>query len=409
MVGPLGPVNYSATTAAGPYGDSDLHNGVMPSVSLLGVSKTYPGGVVGLRPTDLAVEADDRLALLGPSGSGKTTLLRLVAGLEDPDAGEIHIAGKRVDQLPPHRRGVAMLPQRPALYPHLTIEGNLQAARRAGGGTPPGNAPARGGEPPGSSEIADLLRLGPLLSRYPHELSAGERQRVALAKLLARGAGVWLLDEPFSNLDPVFRSDFRHDLHLLLDRSAATIILVTHDPMDALALGRRVGVLGDGRLQQLGTAEELRDRPGNRFVAFCLGRLGLIDGRAGDGGDPSGRTFTSEDGSVTVPVPAGVARRLGPGPAYNLTLGIRPEDVLAWSPGERPNPSGSGAVLIGWPVVLAEPVGSGWLLTLARERSRLRVWRPSGSPPPVGTTADWYLPADRCLWFDDTGRRIDCE
>lgn len=366
----------------------------MSSVSLLGVSKTYPGGVVGLHPTDLAVEAGDRLALLGPSGSGKTTLLRLVAGLEDPDAGEVHIAGKRVDRLPPHRRGVALLPQRPALYPHLTVGQNLQAVR----GTQDSVL---------STQYSELLRLSPLLHRYPHELSGGERQRVALAKLLARGAGVWLLDEPFSNLDPVFRSDFRRDLHLLLDRCAATIILVTHDPIDALALGRRVGVLGDGRLQQLGTPEELRDRPGNRFVAFCLGRLSLIDGRAGDSGDPSGWTFTSEDGSVRVPLPMGIARRLGPDPAYNLTLGIRPEDVLAWSPGERPNPSGLGAVLTGWPAVLAEPVGSGWLLTLARGRSRLRVGWPSGSPPPVGEPANWYLPADRCLWFDGTGRRID--
>ncbi len=366
----------------------------MPSVSLLNVSKTYPGGVVGLRPTDLAVAASDRLALLGPSGSGKTTLLRLVAGLEEPDAGEIHVGGARVDRLPPHRRGVALLPQRPALYPHLTVEQNLRAVR----GTQYSVL---------STQYSDLLQLGPLMGRHPHELSAGERQRVALGKLLARGAGVWLLDEPFSNLDPVFRSDFRRDLHLLLDRCAATIILVTHDPMDALALGRRVGVLGDGRLQQLGTPEELRDRPGNRFVAFCLGRLSLIDGRAGDGGNSSGWTFTSEDGSVAVPVPEGITQRLGPDSVYNLTLGIRPEDVLAWSPGERPNPLGSGAVLTGWPVVLAEPVGSGWLLTLARGRSRLRVGWPSGSPPPVGEQADWYLPADRCLWFDATGRRID--
>jgi multiple sugar transport system ATP-binding protein len=366
----------------------------MPSISLLGVSKTYPGGVVGLRPTDLAVADGDRLALLGPSGSGKTTLLRLVAGLEEPDAGEIHIAGKRVDRLPPHRRGVALLPQRPALYPHLTVEGNLQAAR----GTQYSAL---------STQFSELLRLGPLLNRYPHELSGGERQRVALAKLLARGAGVWLLDEPFSNLDPVFRSEFRHDLHLLLERCAATIILVTHDPIDALALGRRVGVLGDGRVQQLGTPEELRDRPGNRFVAFCLGRLSLIDGVAGDGGDPSGRTFALEDGSVTVPLPPDVARRIGPDPAPNLTLGIRPEDVLAWPPGERLSPPGGGAVLTGWPVVLAEPVGSGWLLTLARGRSRLRVWQPSGTPPPVGAQADWYIPADRCLWFDGTGQRID--
>jgi ABC-type sugar transport system ATPase subunit len=252
-----------------------------------------------------------------------------------------------------------------------------------------------------------LLRLAPLLDRYPHQLSGGERQRVALAKLLLRGAGVWLLDEPFSGLDPVFRSEFRHDLHLLLDSAPATILLVTHDPIDALALGGLVGVLGDGRLQQLGTPEALRDRPGNRFVAVCLGRLSLIDGRAG-GGDLSGQ-FVSEGGSVTVPLPADVLRRLGPDLTPSLTLGIRPEDVSPRSPTGPPEPSRPGAVLEGWTVVLAEPVGSGWLLTLARGRTRVRAeWR-SGSPPPVGAPATWFLPADRCLWFDGTGRRIETD
>lgn len=352
----------------------------MLSVTLRGVSKSYPGGA-GLRPTDLALAAGDRLALLGPSGSGKSTLLRLIAGLEELDAGEIHINGTRIDCLPPHRRGVAFLPQRPVLYPHLTVEQNLSLVAKDEGRR---------------TKDAELLRLTPLLSRYPHELSGGERQRVALAKLLARQAAVWLLDEPFSALDPVFRTEFRHDLHLLLDTTPATIILVTHDPIDALALGRRLGVLGEGQLQQLGTAEELRDHPGNRFVAACLGRFNLIDGRAG-GGEQSGY-FVSDCGAVAVPLRSGLDT------AYNLALGIRPEDVFAGPPDE---PFPPGAVLKGWPVVLAEPVGSGWWLTMARGRTRVRVGWPSGSPPPVGTPVDLFLPADKCHWFDgQTGRRI---
>jgi ABC-type sugar transport system ATPase subunit len=178
-------------------------------------------------------------------------------------------------------------------------------------------------------------------------------------------------------------------------------------------LGRRVGVLGDGRLQQVGPAGELARRPGNRFVAFCLGRLSLIDGRAAGGGpgrvgggDLSERRFVSECGSVSVSLPADVARRLGPEPAPSLTLGIRPEDVLPVSTGEQPNPSRGGAVLTGWPVVLAEPVGSGWLLTAARGRTRVRAEWPSGSPPPVGAPTTWLLPADRCVWFDHAGTRI---
>jgi ABC-type sugar transport system ATPase subunit len=370
----------------------------MPSVNLAGVSKTYPGGVVGLHPTDLALDAGDRLALLGPSGSGKSTLLRLVAGLDDPDAGTVHIGGVRVDRVPPHRRGVGMVAQRPALYPHLTVEQNIAAATSSALITHH------------SSLITQLC--GPLLSRYPHQLSGGEKQRVALAKLIARGAGVWLLDEPFAGLDPMFRAEFRADLHLLLESTRATMIVVTHDPNDAWALGRRVGVLGDGRLQQLGTPDELHARPDNRFVAACLGRLSLIDGqvapsggRAGGGGH-SERTFVSACGSVSVPLPAGLAR-LGTDRPYNLTLGIRPEDASLVSPGEPPNPNRSGVFLTGWPVVSAEPVGSGWFLTLARGRTRFRAWQPSGTPPPVGRPVDSFLPADRCLWFDGpTGRRI---
>jgi ABC-type sugar transport system ATPase subunit len=182
------------------------------------------------------------------------------------------------------------------------------------------------------------------------------------------------------------------------------MILVTHDPTDALALGRRVGVLGEGRLQQIGTPEELHDHPGNRFVAYCLGRLSLIEGRAG-GGEHAGQ-FVSSCGQVAVPLPEPI--RQGADPAPNLTLGIRPEDVVRVSPGEPPGSARAGAVLAGWPVVSAEPVGSGWLLTLASGPTRVRAeWR-SGSPPPVGERTSWFLPAERCLWFGGpSGRRID--
>jgi multiple sugar transport system ATP-binding protein len=237
------------------------------------------------------------------------------------------------------------------------------------------------------------------LDRHPHQLSGGERQRAALARAAVRGAGVWLLDEPFAPLDPGFRSDFRHDLHLLLEKSAATILLVTHDPIDALALGRRVGVLGDGRLKQLGTADELRRRPATRFVAAALGQLSFLDGRAvgRGGGDPPAMTFVAAGGLVEVPVPAPVARHLDGRPAHNLTLGFRPADVQLRPPGD----------CTGWPVVLAEPVGSGWVLTVARGSARVRVGWPSGSPPPVGDPVYWKLAPGTGVWFDADGRRID--
>lgn len=366
----------------------------MSSISLHGIAKTFPNDVAALHPMDLHVPAGERLALVGPSGSGKSTLLRLIAGLEEPTSGEVRIGGVDVTRVPPHRRGVGWLPQRAALYPHRTVREHVA-----------------------ETGMIALLRLAPLLDRYPHQLSGGERQRVALARLMDRDPAIWLLDEPFSPLDPMFRDDFRHDLHLLHGQTHATIIFVTHDPNDALALGQRIGVLGEGRLQQLGTAEELRDHPGNRFVAACLGRIGLVEGTFRDaatapqslgrvgGGEHPAAIFVSECGAVMVPIPPGISRRLGTVPASNLTLGIRPEDV-SWRPPElRELPPGTIS-LNGWAAVFAEPVGSGWSLALARGRTRLRACWPPGSPPPVGIIANWLLNADRCLWFDGMGQRI---
>ena len=359
-----------------------------PALEIRSLAKTYPGGVVALRPTSLTVESGERLVLLGPSGSGKSTLLRLLIGLETPDAGEILVNGVRVDGMPPHKRGIAFVPQRPALYPQKTVKQNLETV-------------VARSQLKLAAPMIDLLRLGELLARYPHQLSGGETQRVVLAKLLIRKVGIWLLDEPFSGIDPLFRAEFRRELHLLLGPSAATMLFVTHDPADAWSLGRRVGVLGEGVLHSLGTAEELRSRPTTSFVASALGSFNLLDGhleRIASHSDPSATAkfnFVSECGSVRVPVPDSSGTKLEP--IHRLTLGIRPEDVRS-----------SLAEQSAWLLVSAEPAGSGWLLTVARGRTRLRTeWR-SGSPPPVGTPLEWTIPPERVLWFDGrTGRRLD--
>ena len=358
----------------------------MAAVRLVGLAKTFPGGTAGLRPTDLLVESGECVALLGPTGSGKSTLLRLVAGLERPTAGEVWVGGERVDGREPHRRGISLLPQRVALYPHLTVAGNLAVASRPREGTEDATRPP---SPHGDGSP----RLAALRDRYPHQLSGGQRQLVALAKLVAQNRPVWLLDEPFTGLDAAVREDFRRDLHLLHTQVGATIVLVTHDPADAVALGRRVGVLGDGVLKQLDTVESLRTRPGDRFAAKCLAGLCLLDGRAV--GDGDSRRFTAAEGAVSGECPRGSPD--------NLTLGTRPADLLAVPPGTTP----TGVVFRGWPAVSAEPDGSGWLVTLARGELRVRAAWAAGSPPPVGTVTDWQLPADRCHWFrGDTGDRV---
>ncbi len=360
----------------------------MSALTIRGLSKFYPGGVVGLHPTDLTVEGGERLVLLGPSGSGKSTLLRLLIGLETPDAGEILVDGVRIDKLPPHQRGIALVPQRPALFPQMTVQQNLETVLPR----PERTLPAA---------ILELLRLGELLRRFPHQLSGGETQRVVLAKLLIRKVSIWLLDEPFSGLDPVFRAKFRQELHLLLGQTSATMLFVTHDPADAWSLGRRVGVLGEGVLHSLSTADELRSRPTTSFVASTFGGFNLFDGgieRLVSPSDPSVESklvFVSECGSVRIAVPDHSGLRFES--THRLTLGIRPEDV-------RSGPAEQSA----WLLVSAEPAGSGWLLTVAQGRTRLRMeWR-SGSPPPVGTPLEWILPPERLHWFDGrTGRRLD--
>ena len=339
------------------------------------LSKVYPGGTVGLHPTSLEVEAGGRLALLGPSGSGKSTLLRLIAGLETATTGSVTWNGTRLDGLPPHRRGVAFTAQRPALYPQLTVNEQLPASPRR-------------------AEAVSLLRLDGLLRRLPATLSGGEKQRVVLAKLLTRDAPIWLLDEPFAALDPVFRAEFRHDLHLLAELSGATMIVVTHDSTDAMALGRRVGILGDGILQRLGTPDELHARPGHRFAAFCLGQLSLVDGVArGDG--LAGWAFDSACGHVTLPLPSAGGGD-GGWPA-RLTLGLRPEDLRPVPPGTPRRPG--EVALSGWPVVFTEPCGRDRLVTVARGRTRLRGLVPAGSSPGIGVPTDWAFPVDRCEWF----------
>jgi len=360
----------------------------MSTIELHHLTKTFPPHPPTLQSITLTIPTGSRLALLGPSGSGKSTLLRLIAGLETPDAGEIVINGELVTRRPPHKRGVAFLPQRVALYPHLTVEQNLAVTKSKR-----------------IAESLELLQLQSLKARYPHQLSGGERQRVGLAKLLVAEAPIWLLDEPFSGLDPVFRSEFRSVLHLLLTRSSATILLVTHDPTDAFALGGRVGVLGNGVLQQIGTAEELQARPANRFIAASLGRFGFLDGVL-RGGEHSQATFVSECGSIAISLPQAIARQVSPS-APNLTLGIRPEDVVVVSPTQPCDPNRVAVSLNGWPLVFAEPVGSGWWLTVARESSRLRVNWPSDSPPPVGAQLNLLSYSDRWTWFDGTGRRLE--
>ncbi len=216
--------------------------------------------------TDLSLSIKDHelLVLLGPSGCGKTTLLRLIAGLEEPTSGVIRIGGQVANGLPPKARDVAMVFQSAALYPHLTVAENLGLGMKLRG-------VGRRERQARVVETAELLDLGECLERRPHELSGGEKQRVALGRALARRPKVVFLDEPLSHLDAPLRARMRLELGRIQQRLGTTMLYVTHDQSEARALGHRVAVMNEGAIQQVGAPQEVYDRPTNAFVASFLG------------------------------------------------------------------------------------------------------------------------------------------
>lgn len=234
-----------------------------PGLELKGISKKY-GDTAVLKNISLSVEPGELLVLLGPSGSGKSTLLRVIAGLVDADEGSVSINGTDVTDIAPAERGVAMVFQSYALFPHLTIFDNLAfglQSRRV-----PGQEIATK-----VAKVAKGLRLTDLLQRYPREISGGERQRVALGRALLREPAMFLMDEPLSNLDTQLRSKMRVQILKLHEEIESTMVYVTHDQLEALSMGDKIGVLRKGRLEQLGTADEIYNSPKNIFVARFIG------------------------------------------------------------------------------------------------------------------------------------------
>src|SRR6266511_2432288 len=236
----------------------------MAVVETRGVRKVFVGDTPAVDGIDIATDEGEYLVLLGPSGSGKTTLLRMIAGLEPPSEGEVLIGGRVVNDLPPRARRVAMVFQSYALYPHKTVMQNISFPLAASG-MPKERRPER------IHWASDLLGIDHLLDRKPRQLSGGERQRVALARALVREPQVFLLDEPLSNLDAKLRASARLELKQFQQRVGVSTIYVTHDQVEAMGLGDRIAVLNFGRLQQIGTPEEIYHHPANTFVATFVG------------------------------------------------------------------------------------------------------------------------------------------
>ncbi len=296
-----------------------------------GLGKRF-GGARVLEDASLAVGEGETLALLGPSGSGKTTLLRLVAGFEAPDSGSIAVAGADVTALAPARRNVGMVFQHFALFPHLSVAENLAFGLESRG-------VARSDRERRVEAALALVDLAGFGGRRVPELSGGQQQRVALARALAPEPRVLLLDEPLSNLDPALRERTRRQIRETIARVGITALWVTHEQEEAFDVGERVAVLNRGRLEQVGTPEELYLEPATRFVAGFVGRASVVAGTLGDGGrvrlGPEGRE---------VSWPAEVAAGIAPGDPVEAVF--RPEG-LALLPADAASAAGPAGALLG--------------------------------------------------------------
>lgn len=293
----------------------------MPSASLTldAVTKQY-GATRVLDGIDCAIEAGEFCVIVGASGCGKSTLLRSIAGLEEIDSGEIWIGDERVDGLPPAERGIAMVFQSYALYPHLTVFENMAFALRLAK-RPDAEVRER------VAKAAGILALEDYLERKPAALSGGQRQRVAIGRAIVREPSVFLFDEPLSNLDASLRNRMRFEFATLHQALGTTTVYVTHDQVEAMTLADRIIVMREGRIEQAGTPEELYNRPANLFVAGFLGspQMNFLSGtiEAEDG-----KHALAIDGGRRLPLPTPVPNSLLGKP---VTIGVRPEH---WSAGD---------------------------------------------------------------------------
>jgi putative spermidine/putrescine transport system ATP-binding protein len=245
-----------------------------PFLTLAGIQKSFGHSAV-VREFSLAVERGEFVTLLGPSGCGKTTTLRMIAGFEAPSAGSIHIDGRDVTHLRANRRAIGMVFQSYALFPNMTVAGNIGFGLKVAG-KPPAEIKAR------VAEMLALIKLAELGARYPHQLSGGQQQRVSLARALAPHPQILLLDEPLSALDARIRVSLREEIRALQKRLGVTTIFVTHDQEEALSMSDRVVVMNEGIIAQIGTPSEIYNRPRSRFVASFVGTLNLLDGTVTD-------------------------------------------------------------------------------------------------------------------------------
>jgi multiple sugar transport system ATP-binding protein len=282
------------------------------------VTKQYDNGFVAVKDLNLDIGEDEFLVLVGPSGCGKTTSLRMLAGLESISSGNIYIDGKRVNELSPRERDIAMVFQSYALYPHMSVFENMAFSLQLQG-TPKPDIQTR------VHAAATQLGIEELLDRKPKQLSGGQRQRVAVGRAIVRDPAAFLMDEPLSNLDAKLRVQARAELSKLHKKLGTTFIYVTHDQVEAMTMGSRIAVMNQGILQQVDTPQTLYDQPNNVFVAGFMGSpsMNFFDATL----KPEGDELCIEAGALRLPLPAELRSRCQPHIGTPVIFGIRPENI----------------------------------------------------------------------------------
>jgi ABC-type sugar transport system ATPase subunit len=355
----------------------------LANLSLRKISKRF-GSAQLFRDFDLEVRDGEFLCLLGPSGSGKTTLLRIIAGLEDIDGGDIFLSGREISRLQPRDRRIGMMFQGYALYPHMSVRQNLAYPLRVR------HAPRR--EIPERVEsVARLLGIEPLLDRYVQSISGGEQQRVAIGRAIVQKPDLYLLDEPISNLDASLREAVRSEIRRLQRELGATMIMVTHDQLDALAIADRIAVLRSGRVQQLGDPEDLYQNPANAFVAGFIGqsRMNLLRCRSVGGESP-----VLQGEGFSFPAPTLPQDSLG----HELLVGFRPEAATVH---RQPARGGEAST-----IESVQFQGDRLICMLRLGSQTIHVSFDSRAPIRVGEAVWLNVAPDRLHVFGPTGKRL---
>ncbi|QCI99816.1 ABC transporter ATP-binding protein [Agrobacterium larrymoorei] len=360
----------------------------MAGLSLKNVVKNY-GALEVIHRADLEIKDGEFVVFVGPSGCGKSTLLRMIAGLEDISGGEISIGGNVVNDAEPADRGIAMVFQSYALYPHMTVEDNLSFGLRMNG-NPKADTEGR------VRRAAEILQINELMKRRPKQLSGGQRQRVAIGRAIVREPQVFLFDEPLSNLDAELRVQMRVEISKLHKQLGTTMIYVTHDQTEAMTLADKIVVLRAGNIEQVGAPLDLYDDPENRFVAGFVGspKMNFLPGKVMSEG-AEGVTVTLDHApsfSLTLPISA------RPGQGSSVTLGIRPEHFTD---------AGNGAADLTVEVDVAEHLGNtSYVYAHLASDLPLIVERPESRHVGKLDRLTVSVPANKAFLFDSDGKRL---